>query len=113
MTTLSGRWEDTSVANTPMLEKLDTHPPEFLFLQESELQPQAPILPEILPQPQLSQSELIAMRSAWAKIDSMRLAIETQGEMLVNVTSLMHKAEEEVNNLKRSASREDSTPEAE
>ena len=28
----------------PMLEELDTHPPEFLFLQESELQPQAPIL---------------------------------------------------------------------
>ena len=52
------------VTNTTMLEELDTHPPEFLFLQESELQPQAPILPEILPQPQLSQSELIAMRSA-------------------------------------------------
>ena len=38
--------------------------------------------------------------------------METQGEMLVNVTSRMHKAEEEVKNLKRSASHEDSTPEA-
>ena len=81
-------------------------------MQDSELQPQATILAGILPQPQLSQSELIAMRSPWAKIDSMRLAMETQGEMLVNVTSRMHKAEEEVNNLNRSASREDSTPEA-
>ena len=40
------------VTSTPMLEELDSHPPKFLFLQESELQPQAPILPEILPQPQ-------------------------------------------------------------
>ena len=38
--------------------------------------------------------------------------METQGDMLVNVISRMHKAEEEVKNLKRSASREDSTPEA-
>ena len=81
-------------------------------MQESELQHQAPFLPEILPQPQLSQSEMIAMRSAWAKIDSMRLAMETQGEMLVNVTSWMYIAEEKFKNLKRSASREDSTPEA-
>ena len=33
--------------------------------------------------------------------------METQGEMLVSVTSRMHRAEEEVKNLKRSASRED------
>ena len=38
--------------------------------------------------------------------------MEIQGQMLVSVTSQMHTAEEEVNNLKRSASREDTTPEA-
>ena len=36
--------------------------------------------------------------------------MEVQGEMLVSVTS--RTAEEEVKNLKRSASREDTTPEA-
>ena len=61
----------------------------------------------MLPQHQLSQSELIAMRSAWANIDSMRMATETQEEMQVNVTSLMRKAEEDIKNLKRSASREE------
>ena len=37
--------------------------------------------------------------------------METQGEILVSVTSRMHRAEEEVKNLKRSASREDPIPE--
>ena len=41
----------------------------------------------------------------------MRLGLETQGEMLVSVTSRMHRAEEEVKNLKRSASLEDPIPE--
>ena len=36
--------------------------------------------------------------------------METQGEMLVNVTSRMQKAEEEVKHLKRTASREDPIP---
>ena len=47
------------------------------------------------------------MRSAWANIDSMRMATETQEEMQVNVTSLMRKAEDDIKNLKRSASREE------
>ena len=59
---------------------------------------------QILHQPQLSQSELIAMRSAWSGLDSMRSAMATQGEILVSVTSRMHKAEEEVKHLKRTAS---------
>ena len=36
--------------------------------------------------------------------------METQGEMLVSVTSRMHKAEKEVKNFKRTANREDPIP---
>ena len=66
------------MVSTPMLEELASHPPTYLFLNDSELRPQAPILPDILPQPQQSTSELIAMKSAWAGMDSMRLAINTR-----------------------------------
>ena len=45
------------------------------------------------------------MRSAWANIDIMRLAMEIQGEILVSVTSRMHTAVEEVK-------QEDTTPKA-
>ena len=89
------------MADPPMLEELATNPPPFLFLNDSVLQPQAPILPEIMPQPQLSQTELAALRTAWAGMDSIRLALGTQGAMLAAVTSRMHTAEEEVKSLKR------------
>ena len=59
------------------------------------------------------------MRCARADLDKMRLAMEVQGQMQVSVTSRMytaevrmHSAEEEVKSLKRAASREDTTPEA-
>ena len=74
-----------------MLAELDSHPPEYLFLQQSELQPQDPILPGIIPQPQLSQAELIATRSARADLDKIKLAMEIQGQMLVSVTSRLRK----------------------
>ena len=47
------------------------------------------------------------MRTVWAGMDSIRLAMETQGAMLAAVTSRMHTAEEEVKSLKRAADRED------
>ena len=50
------------------------------------------------------------MRTAWTGMDSIRLAMETQGAMLADVTSQMHTAEEEVKSLKRSANREDTIP---
>ena len=84
------------VASTSMLAELATHPPEYLFLQQSELQPQAPLLTEVLPQPQLSQAKLIAMRSVRADLDKMRLAMEVQGQMLVSVSSRKHTAEVKV-----------------
>ena len=99
------------LANPPMLEELTTHPPLILFLNDSVLLPQAPILPEILPQPQLSQTELAALRTAWAGMDSLRLAMETQGAMLAAVTSWMHSAEQEVQCLMRAANPEDRIPE--
>ena len=99
------------MADPPMLEELATNPPPFLFLNDSVLQPQAPILPEIMPQPQLSQTELAALRTVWAGMDSIRLAMETQGAMLAAVTSRMHTAEEKVKSLKRAADREAQIPE--
>ena len=60
----------------------------------------------------MSQAELIATRSAWADLDKMKLAVKIQGQMLVSVRSRMHTAEEDVKNLKRAASREDTTPKA-
>ena len=90
---------------------------EYSFIQESVVRPQAPLLPEVIPQPPLSQAELIELRCARADLDRMRLAIEEQGKMLVSVTSRMHTAEErmhtaeeEVKSLKRTASREEPTP---
>ena len=71
------------LANPPMLDELATYPPPILFLNDSVLLPQAPLLPEILPQPQLSQTELAAMRSACSGLDSIRLAMETQGGMFL------------------------------
>jgi hypothetical protein len=94
-----------------MLEELATNPPAFQFLNDSVLQHRAPMLPEILPQPQLSQSELAALRTAWAGMDSLKLAMESQGAMLAAVTSRMHSAEQEVQSLKRAANPEDRIPE--
>jgi hypothetical protein len=62
-------------------------PQPFQFLNDSVLQPQVPILPEILSQPQSSQTELAALRTAWAGMDSIRLDTDTQGALLADVTS--------------------------
>ena len=85
---------------------------EYPFLQELVVTPQAPLQPEVIPQPPLSQGELIELRGARTELDRMRIAMEEQGKMLVSVTSRMHNAEEEVKSLKRTASREEPTPEA-
>ena len=81
------------VASTSLLAEMATHPPEYAFLQQSDLQPQAPLLSEVITQPQLSQAELIAMRCARADLDKMKLAMEVQGQMQVSVTSRMYTAE--------------------
>ena len=91
------------VAGTSMLEELETTNPPFSFLNESVLPHRKPLQPEVLPQPSLSQDELAAVRTAWQGIDSLRMAMETQGAQLAAVTSRMHSAELEVRNLKRSA----------
>ena len=65
-------------ASMPMLEELEITPPPFSFLNDSTLPHRAPLLPEIVEQPQLSQEELAAVRNAWAGFDSIRLAIATQ-----------------------------------
>ena len=62
------------VATTSMLAEMATNPPEYSFLQQSDLQPQAPLLSEVITQPQLSQAELIAMRRAQVDLDKMSLA---------------------------------------
>ena len=70
------------------------------------------VTPKVIPQPPLSQGELIELRSAHAELDRMRIAMEDQGKMLMYVTSRMDNAEEEVKSLKRITSREEPTPEA-
>ena len=91
------------IAAPSMLEELATTIPPFLFLNDSVLPHREPLQPEVVPQPQLSQSELAAVRTAWQGIDSLRMAMESQGAQLAAVTSRMHSAEQEVQNLKRAA----------
>jgi hypothetical protein len=92
------------LAAPSMSEERATTTPPFLFLNESVLPHMEPLLqPEVVPQPQLSQSELAAVRTAWQGMDSLRMAMKTQGAQLTAVTSLMHSAEQEVQNLKRAA----------
>jgi hypothetical protein len=98
---------------------LDTTTPPFSFLNDYTLPHRAPLLQDIFEQPQLSQEELVAVRSAWAGFDSIRLALKSQGAKLAQVTSRMHSddtrmhsAENEVRDLKRAASShpEDQSP---
>ena len=81
-------------ATTSILAEMATT--EYSFLQQSLVRPQAPLLPKVIPQPKLSQAELIELRCARADLDRMRLAMDEQGKMLVSVTSRMYNAEEEV-----------------
>ena len=102
-----------------MLEELETTTPPFSFLNDYTLALRAPLIPEIVEQPQLSQQEIAALRNAWAGFDGIRLALASQGAKLAEVTtrlhtaeSKLHQAENEVKDLKRSASShpEDQTP---
>ena len=71
-----------------MLEELEI-PSPFSFLNDYTLPHRAPLLPEIVEQP---QQELAAVRNAWAGFDGIRLALASQGAKLAEVTSLMHNA---------------------
>ena len=91
------------VAGTSMLEELETTTPPFSILNEPLLPHRTPLLPEVFQQPQISQEELASVRSTWQGIDSLRMALESQGAKLAAVISRMHSVELEVRNLKRSA----------
>jgi hypothetical protein len=85
-----------------MLEELATNTPPFQFLHDS-----------VLPQREPLQPELAAVRIAWAGLDSFRMVMKLQGAQLAAVTSQMHSADQEVQNLKRAdaAHPEDRFPE--
>ena len=54
-------------ATTSMLAEMATT--EYSFIQESVVRPQAPLLPEVIPQPPLIQADLIELRCARADLD--------------------------------------------
>ena len=55
---------------------LSQSPSEYSFHPESVFQPQSPLQPEVIPQPPVTQVELIILRSCRAELERVRVAME-------------------------------------